>query len=98
MRFVCAQGRGIFHGDLAARNILLTDKKVAKVSDFGLAHWLVTQGGNHVQGQVPIRWMAPELKISAEGDVYNYAVLLWEIFTLGELPYSGINVIMLLPK
>ena len=98
MRFVCAQEREIFHGDLAARNILLTDKKVAKVSDFGLAHWLVTQEGNHVQGQVPLRWMAPELKITAEGDVYNYAVLLWEIFTLGELPYSGINVIMLLPK
>ena len=32
--------RHIYHGDLAARNILLTDSLVAKISDFGLARRL----------------------------------------------------------
>ena len=96
MRFVCAQGRGIFHGDLAARNILLTDKKVAKVSDFGLAHWLVTQEGNHVQGQVPIRWMAPESLyfsvFTPKSDVWGFGILMWEIVTLGKKTSKTFNM------
>ena len=29
--------RNIYHGDLAARNVLLTDSLVAKIADFGLS-------------------------------------------------------------
>ena len=35
MEFLVA--RNIYHGDLAARNVLLTESLVAKIADFGLA-------------------------------------------------------------
>ena len=93
MAFICDKGRRIYHGDLAARNVLLTDKKVAKVSDFGLAKCLVgTDSQCFEQGvRLPIRWMAPELMATLEGNVFSYAVVLWEIFTLGETPYPGMK-------
>ena len=33
-KFIWAQ---VIHGDLAARNVLLADKSVAKIADFGLS-------------------------------------------------------------
>ena len=91
MAFLCDSERGIFHGDLATRNVLLTEKRVAKVSDFGLAKHLVNQEPQSFDpnAKVPVRWQAPELQISLEGDVFTYGVVLWEIFTLGETPYEG---------
>ena len=63
----------IHHGDLAARNVLLTDNLVAKISDFGLARRLyedVTEPqpvmkptNENIQQPVvlPMRWLAPEV-------------------------------------
>ena len=43
--------------DLAARNVLISDDNIAKVSDFGLA-----RETKYVQdgGKVPIKWTSPE--------------------------------------
>ena len=40
--------KSVVHADLATRNVLLTENKVAKVSDFGLSKKLY-ESGNYVK-------------------------------------------------
>ena len=54
--------RHIMHGDLAARNVLIGDNLVAKVSDFGLSKTFYDniQYSKKERTEVPIKWMALE--------------------------------------
>lgn len=53
--------------------------------------------GNGIGGvrRLPIRWMSPETlrerAFSSKSDVWSFAVVLWEIGTLGMFPYSSIQ-------
>ncbi|XP_059083082.1 fibroblast growth factor receptor 3-like [Tigriopus californicus] len=89
---------GIIHGDLATRNVLLTNDLTAKISDFGLSHQLKHQqrSANLRQTHLPERWMAPEaiinFSITHECDVWSYGVVIWEIFSYGDKPYKDLKV------
>ncbi|XP_059301820.1 G-type lectin S-receptor-like serine/threonine-protein kinase LECRK1 [Lycium ferocissimum] len=74
----------IIHCNIKPHNILVDDSWTAKISDFGLAKFLVpNQVGNQLQFKGTRGYSAPELQnsalISNKVDVYSYGVMLLEI-------------------
>ncbi|XP_022806588.1 insulin-like receptor [Stylophora pistillata] len=88
--------RRIIHRDLVARNILLDNNYVCKVTDFCMAYQSFKYGhGNAKKGCLPINWTAPEILLgnlsglSTLSDVWSYGIVLYEIVTLGGIPNDG---------
>ncbi|XP_066286233.1 uncharacterized protein [Branchiostoma lanceolatum] len=86
----------IAHGDVAARNVLISGDDVAKLSDFGLAHDVYTtttyisSARNDADELLPLKWMALESletrRFTCESDTWSFGVLLWEIAAFGGEP------------
>ncbi|CAN0380623.1 unnamed protein product [Lampetra fluviatilis] len=91
------ESNNYIHCDLAARNVLVGDAGICKVADFGLAHFLKGDYYQIADGMhVPIPWTAPETMehgvYTRECDVWSFGVVLYEIFTFGAMPYSGMTM------
>ena len=86
------------HRDIATRNCLVNRKLVIKIADFGMSREM-----NHMdyyrvgsaEAVLPVRWMPPEAllygKFTVKSDVWSFGVLMWEMYTFGHQPYSGIS-------
>ena len=87
------------HRDIAARNCLVNSQLVVKISDFGLSRNISADNYYRLKADknnfMPIRWMPPEAilygKFTLKSDVWSFGVLMWEVYTLGEQPYSSLS-------
>ncbi|XP_073816985.1 tyrosine-protein kinase Fer isoform X4 [Musca autumnalis] len=93
MRYL--ESKNCIHRDLAARNCLVDLECSVKISDFGMSReeeeYIVSDG----MKQIPVKWTAPEAlnfgKYTSLCDVWSYGILMWEIFSKGDTPYSGMT-------
>ncbi|XP_003803595.1 tyrosine-protein kinase STYK1 [Otolemur garnettii] len=88
------QEKHLFHGDIAARNVLLQGDLTAKLCGLGLAYEVHAQGAISSTRTIPLKWLAPERLLlrpaSIRGDVWSFGILLYEMVTLGAPPYPEV--------
>ncbi|XP_058719143.1 tyrosine-protein kinase STYK1-like isoform X2 [Poecile atricapillus] len=93
--------KNLFHGDIAARNVLLHHNFTAKLCGLGLAYETHTRGASSDTWKVPIKWQAPERLLrkppTIKADIWSFGILLYEMITLGAPPYPEVPPSDILP-
>ncbi|CAI9166250.1 unnamed protein product [Rangifer tarandus platyrhynchus] len=88
------QEKHLFHGDVAARNILIQCDLTAKLCGLGLAYEVLSRGAISSTHVVPLKWLAPERLLlkpaGIKGDIWSFGILLYEMVTLGAPPYPEV--------
>ncbi|CAG5104892.1 Oidioi.mRNA.OKI2018_I69.chr1.g1644.t1.cds [Oikopleura dioica] len=102
--FQCASGfdylaqNRIVHRDISAKNILLDDNLIPKISDFGLSSCAMDDYGScyytmrTTDKPQPLRNFAPEvfnLEFSTYSDIYSFGYVIWEVLNRGGHPLDA---------
>uniref|UniRef100_UPI00398E5EEB tyrosine-protein kinase STYK1-like n=1 Tax=Pristiophorus japonicus TaxID=55135 RepID=UPI00398E5EEB len=78
--------KGLIHGDIAARNVLLQDDFTVKLSGLQIPFDIQRSGVIKPHTSVPLKWQSPERLMkkpfTPKTDVWSFGVLLFEMITL----------------
>ena len=84
---------GVVHCDMKPANILIDNAGKAYVSDFGIARVMEHATTVTLAGAGTPAYMAPEqirgLALSPQSDLYALGIILYEMLTGGERPFTG---------
>ncbi|KXN81687.1 RGS domain-containing serine/threonine-protein kinase A [Leucoagaricus sp. SymC.cos] len=85
----------IVHGDLKARNVLVSNSRRAMLADFGISHVPTTPLDTTMDIAGTFNWMAPELfndgvLPTRESDIWAFSCTCYEMMTY-KRPYHGLR-------
>ena len=83
------------HGNLAAKNVLLSDNLICRVADYGMAQEHLYVNKEHNVPRYSLEWAAPEVlesnQFTVKSDVWSFGILLYELITYGGPPKPSIS-------